>query len=85
MGGNEMDKTKKEKVESYSVATLTSIAEQRGGKIAWAEDAIRKSLSVTERDALKLTNVDLVAADIPTLLHQVDGRTSPARRQKSYA
>ncbi|MEP6936034.1 MAG: hypothetical protein ABI988_19180 [Nitrospirota bacterium] len=45
----------KEKVESGSVAYLTSIAEPRGRNVAWAEDAIRKSLSVTERETLKLT------------------------------
>ena len=63
-----MDKTMKEKVESDSMAYLTSIAEQRGRNVAWAEDATRKSLSVTEREALKLKIVDLVT-DIPALLH----------------
>jgi len=84
MGGSEMDKTMKEKVESNSVAYLTSIAEQRGRNVAWTEDATRKSLSVTEREALKLKIVDLVTADIPALLHQLDSRTSPPTRQKSY-
>jgi len=74
MGGGEMDKTMKEKVENDSVAYIKSIAEQRGRNVAWAEDAVRKSASVTEREALKLHIVDLVVDDVPMLLKQLDGR-----------
>lgn len=74
MGGGEMDKTMKEKVENDSVAYIKSIAEQRGRNVAWAEDAVRKSVSVTEQEALKLKIVDLVAEDIPALLKQLHGR-----------
>jgi membrane-bound serine protease (ClpP class) len=77
MGGGEMDKTMKEKVENDSVAYIKSIAEQRGRNVAWAEDAVRKSVSVTEREALKLKIIDLVVEDLPTLLKQLDGRTVP--------
>ena len=75
MGGGEMDKAMKEKVENDSAAYIKSIAEQRGRNVAWAEDAVRKSVSVTEREALKLKIVDLVAEDVPALLKQLDGRT----------
>lgn len=75
MGGGEMDKTMKEKIENDSVAYIRSIAEQRGRNVAWAEDAVRKSVSVTEREALKLKIIDLVAEDLPALLKQLDGRT----------
>lgn len=75
MGGGEMDTTMKEKIENDSVAYIKSIAEQRGRNVAWAEDAVRKSLSVTEREALKLKVVDLIAENIPALVKQLDGRT----------
>ena len=75
MGGQEMDKEMKEKVENDSVAYIKSIAEQRGRNVAWAEDAVRKSVSVTEREALKLKIVDLVVEDLPALMKQLDGRT----------
>jgi membrane-bound serine protease (ClpP class) len=65
MGGGEMDKTMKEKVENDSVAYIKSIAQQRERNAAWAEDAVRKSVSVTEREALKLRVVDVVADDLP--------------------
>ena len=75
MGGAEMDKTMKEKVENDSVAYIKSIAEQRGRNVAWAEDAVRNSVSVTEREAVKLNVVDLVADSVPALLKQLDGRS----------
>ena len=75
MGGGEMDNTMKEKLENDSVAYLKSIAAQRGRNVAWAEDAVRKSVSVTEGEALKLKVVDLIAENIPALLKQLDGRT----------
>ncbi len=77
MGGAEMDKTMKEKVENDSVAYIKTIAEQRGRNVAWAEDAVRKSLSVTEREALKLNIIDIIADDLPALLKQLDGRSIP--------
>ncbi|MBA3753131.1 MAG: nodulation protein NfeD [Nitrospira sp.] len=75
MGGTEMDKTMKEKVENDSVAYIKTIAEQRGRNVSWAGDAVRKSLSVTEREAVKLKIVDLIAEDLPALLKQLEGRT----------
>jgi len=75
MGGGEMDKTMKDKVENDSVAYLKSIAEQRGRNVAWAEDAVRKSVSATEKEALNLKIIDLVAEDLQTLLDRLDGRS----------
>ncbi|WP_447978701.1 NfeD family protein [Candidatus Nitrospira bockiana] len=73
--GGEMDKTMKEKVENDSVAYIKSLAEQRGRNAGWAEEAVRKSVSATEQEALKLKIIDLVAEDLPTLLEKLDGRT----------
>jgi len=75
MGGGEMDKTMKEKIENDSVAYIKSIAQQHGRNTVWAEDAVRKSVSITEREAIKLKVIDLVADDLPALLKQLDGRT----------
>jgi len=74
MGGGEMDKTMKEKVENDSVAYIKSIAEQRGRNVKWAEDAVRKSVSVTEKEALDLKIIDVTVEDIPALLAKLDGR-----------
>lgn len=80
MGGGEMDQTMKEKVENDAVAYLKSIADQRKRNVSWAEDAVRKSVSATEQEALKLHIIDLVADDVPTLLKQVQGRSVVLQR-----
>ena len=74
MGGGEMDNTMKEKVENDAVAYIKSIAEQHGRNVSWAEDAVRKSISSTEQEALKLKVIDMIAEDIPTLLKHLQGR-----------
>ncbi len=75
MGGGEMDKTMKEKVENDSAAYIKSLAEQHGRNVKWAEDAVRKSVSATEKEALSLKLIDLVADDLPALLEKLEGRT----------
>src|SRR4029078_313826 len=74
MGGEKMDEEMKKKVEDYAVAYITSIAQQRGRNVAWAEDAVRKSVSVTEREALKLKIIDAVADYVPALPHTLTRR-----------
>ena len=74
LGGGTMDEIMKNKVENDSVAYIKSIAEQHGRNVAWAEDAVRMSVSVTEQEAMKLKIIDLVADDIPALLEQLHER-----------
>ena len=74
MGGGEMDAVMKEKVENDAAAYIKSIAEKRGRNVRWAEDAVRKSISVTEKEALAQKVIDLIAEDVPSLLAAVDGR-----------
>src|SRR5215217_11903 len=90
MGGAEMDGTMKDKVENDAAAYLRSLAEQRKRNASWAEDAVRKSASATEQEALKLHIIDFVAEDIPTLLKRVHGRqivlsTGPATLATEHA
>jgi membrane-bound serine protease (ClpP class) len=75
MGGGEMDAVMKAKVENDAAAYIKSIAEKRGRNAKWAEDAVRKSVSVTEKEALALKVIDLIADDVPSLLTAIDGRT----------
>ena len=74
MGGGEMDGTMKEKVENDAVAYIKSIAAQHGRNVSWAEEAVRKSVSVTEQEAFKLKIIDMVAENMPALLKQLHGR-----------
>ena len=40
----------------------------------WAEKAVRKSVSITEEEALKLNVVDLISTDLQDLLTKIDGK-----------
>ncbi len=74
MGGDKMDEEMKTKAENDSAAYIKSIAEQRKRNASWAEEAVRKSVSVTAQEAVKLNVVDLVAENVPALLKQMNGR-----------
>jgi len=72
--GGEMDEVMKEKVVNDAAAYLRSIATQRGRNSALAEQAIRKSVSFTDQEALKDNLIDLVANNDADLLAKLDGR-----------
>ncbi|MBI4621511.1 MAG: nodulation protein NfeD [Desulfobacterales bacterium] len=74
MGGQKIDTEMEKKVVNDAVAYIKSIAEERGRNAKWAEDAVRKSVSVTEKEALNLKVIDLIAPDIKTLLLEINGR-----------
>lgn len=74
MGGQKIDKEMEKKVVNDAVAYIKSIAEKRGRNAKWAEDAVRKSVSVTEKEALNLKVIDLIAPDIKTLLLEINGK-----------
>ena len=62
------------KAENDAVAQITKIALARGRNVQWAEDAVRKSVSVRDDEALQLGVIDLIARDVPDLLTKVDAR-----------
>jgi membrane-bound serine protease (ClpP class) len=70
-----MDKTMETKVVNDLAAMARSIAEKRGKNAKWAEEAVRKSVSITESEALKERVIDLVASDVPSLLKKINGRS----------
>jgi membrane-bound serine protease (ClpP class) len=74
VGSGQVDKESMKKIENDAAAFIRSIARERGRNADWAEKAVRASVSVTEREALKLGVIDLVAESLPDLLKQVDGR-----------
>jgi len=64
----------KAKAVNDAVAFIRSLAELRGRNVEWAEDAVRKAVSVSASEALKLGVINLIADDIEDLLTQLDGR-----------
>ncbi|HJV95114.1 MAG TPA: nodulation protein NfeD, partial [Albitalea sp.] len=61
-----------------AAAFIRGLAQQRGRNAEWAERAVREAVSLTASEALRDKVVDVVAADVPDLLAQIDGRTVKA-------
>jgi membrane-bound serine protease (ClpP class) len=75
MGGGEMDNTVATKVVEDAAAYARSIAARKGRNADWAEDAVRKSVSLPAEMALEKNVIDHVAPALPALLEEIDGRT----------
>jgi len=73
--GGGADKTMMKKVENDAAAFIRTVALERGRNADWAEKAVRQAVAITEREAVKLKVIDLVADSIPDLLEKVDSRT----------
>lgn len=58
-----------------AVAYLRGLAQRHGRNAAWAERAVREASSLSAEEALRQRVIDLIAADVPALLRQLDGRT----------
>ena len=74
LGGGQMDDEMREKVTNDAAAYIKSIADKHGKNVQWAEDAVRKSVSITEKEALNLKVIDIIAESRDELLKAVDGR-----------
>ncbi|MCK4572315.1 nodulation protein NfeD, partial [candidate division WOR-3 bacterium] len=75
-GGDEeqgIDETMKEKMTQDAAAYIRSIAEKKNRNVNWAEDAVRKSVSATAEEALKLGIIDFIAESVDELLEKIDG------------
>ena len=81
VGGGQMDKESAKKIENDAAAFARTIATERGRNVDWAEKAVRASVSATEREAVKLKVVDLIAENLSDLLTKIDGRTVKVRKE----
>ena len=76
-GGQAMDDTMAKKAAEDVAAYVRSLAAGRRRNVELAELAVNQSKAFSEQEALKAAPplIDLIAADIPALLEQLDGRT----------
>ncbi len=70
----QMDSVMLRKAMNDAVAYIRSIARIRGRNANWAEQAVRKGVSVGADSALRLGVVDFIAPDFQALLDSLDGR-----------
>jgi membrane-bound serine protease (ClpP class) len=73
--GGGADKESLKKIENDAAAFIRTVALERGRNAEWAEKAVRQSVAITEREAVRLNVVDLVAESIPDLLQKIEGRS----------
>jgi membrane-bound serine protease (ClpP class) len=74
LGEGKESKTMSEKIVNDTVSYIKTIAKTRGRNVEWGEQAVRKSVSITEEEALKLHVIDLISPDVQGLLAKLDGR-----------
>lgn len=77
MGGEEIGEDQREKLLSYAVSYIESIAARRNRNVEWAESAVRDAATITEERAIEIEVIEIIAenrADLITQLHgwQVD-------------
>jgi len=72
--GEQKDSIMLEKATNDAAAFIRTISEKRHRNIRWAEDAVRKSISITETEALKENVIDTIALNLKSLLAIIDNR-----------
>lgn len=80
--GGEKDSIMNEKATNDAAAFIRTISEKRNRNVEWAEDAVRKSISITESEALSNRVIDVVAPTVDALLDSIDGKTVEVKESK---
>ncbi len=73
--GEKLDPIMKQKLENDTTAFLRSYVARRNRNTDAAQDAVLNSKSYTEREALQLHLIDLIASSDRDLLDMIDGRS----------
>ena len=71
-----------EKMENFTTAFIEAIAQERKRNVEWAADAVRNSVAIGAKEALKKNVIDLIAEDTSDLLEKIDGRTVMVGKEK---
>jgi membrane-bound serine protease (ClpP class) len=74
-GGGDSSQVMMEKVVNDAVAHIRGLAEKNGRNAEWAEEAVRSSVSITEREALEKGVINFIADGPVQLLNLLNGRT----------
>lgn len=72
--GQKVDSIMNEKITNDAVAQIKAAADKRGRNGAWAERAVRQSVSITDKEALDSNVVNVRADNLDSLLAKLDGR-----------
>lgn len=72
--GQKIDSVMNEKITNDAAAQIKAFADRRNRNATWAEQAVRQSVSITDREALDSNVIDIRAEDYDDLLRQLNGR-----------
>jgi len=75
LGGADVGKTMEAKIENDAAAYMRSIAGKRGRNLTLAEDAVRKSSSYSDKEALEGKLIDAVLSTPSDIFEKYDGQT----------
>jgi membrane-bound serine protease (ClpP class) len=75
LGGADIGKTMEAKIENDAAAYMRSIVEKRGRNVTLAEDAVRKSSSYSDKEALDGKLIDTVLSTPSDIFERYDGTT----------
>ncbi|WP_038057211.1 NfeD family protein [Thermodesulfobacterium hydrogeniphilum] len=76
------DKEVMKKIINDLVAWAKNLAQMRHRNIKFAEKAIKESKSITEKEALKMKVIEIIAKDLNDLINQATGRIIWINNQK---
>src|SRR6185436_16855440 len=75
LGGEKIDDVMKLKMQNDAAAFIRTIAQRRGRNVKVAESGVREAKSFTEDEALAQKLIEVVVADVPSLLRWADGKS----------
>ncbi len=84
IGGGEGDEEMKNKLVNDAVSLLKSLAQKRNRDTTFAVEAVKKSLSLTEREALERRVIEVLANSEDELLNQIEGRRIEIANKEIY-
>jgi membrane-bound serine protease (ClpP class) len=67
------DSVMMQKATNDAAAFIRTISEKRKRNVEWAEEAVVKSVSITETEALEANVIDLVAKNLEDLINKING------------
>jgi membrane-bound serine protease (ClpP class) len=74
-GDREPESAMTRKQVNDAAAYIRGLAQMRGRNADWGERAVREAVSLPAEEALKMGVIDYIAADIPSLVAKLDGKT----------
>jgi membrane-bound serine protease (ClpP class) len=74
-GDKEPESALTRKQVNDAAAYIRGLAQMRGRNADWGERAVREAVSLPAEEALKMGVIDYIAADIPSLVAKLDGKT----------